>query len=91
MSYGAVNVSNAPTLIVAGNCKRQELTIINNSSSVDIFIGPDANVTTSNGIPLYASQRNDRWKGPGMTWLGDIWGITASSTADVRYWEVAHG
>jgi len=87
MAYGAVTVTNTATLIVADNCKRQELTIANNSSSVDIFVGPDASVTKDNGIPLYASQRNDKWKGPGGSWLGPIYGITASSTADVRFWE----
>ena len=87
MAYGAVSVGNTATLIVADNCQRQELTIVNNSSTVDIYVGPDASVSVANGIPLYANQRNDRWKGPGGSWLGPIYGICAS-TADTRYWEV---
>jgi hypothetical protein len=87
MAYGAVTVGNTATLIVAANCARQELTLVNNSSSVDIFVGPDASVSVANGIPLYASQRNDRWKGPGGSWLGAVYGI-CSSSADIRYWEV---
>jgi hypothetical protein len=86
--YGSIVVGNTATLICAANTQRQELTIVNYSSSVDIFVGPDASVTAANGIPLYAQQRNDRWKGPGGSWLGPIYGITSSSTADVRYWEV---
>ena len=87
MSYNAVTVTNTPTLIVGANCRRQELTLVNNSS-VDIFVGPDASITSSNAVPLFASQRNDRWKGPGGSWLGDIYGVTASGSADIRFWEV---
>jgi hypothetical protein len=88
MAYNAVSVGTTATLICAGNTKRQELTIVNASTSVDIFVGPDDSISAANGIPLYAQQRNDRWKGPGGSWLGDVYGITASGTADIRYWEV---
>ena len=86
MAYAAVTVTNVATLIVDANCARQELFITNNSSSVDIFIGPDASVTAASGLPLDANQREERDRGFG-TWLGPVYGITASGSADVRYWE----
>ena len=88
MAYGSISVGNTATLICAANTKRQELTIVNTSETVNIFVGPDASVTAANGIILYGMQRNDRWKGPGGSWLGPIYGITASDTADIRYWEI---
>lgn len=89
MAYASVTVTDSATLIVGANTKRQELTIVNTSETVNVFTGPDSSITTSNAIPLYAMQRNDRWKGPGGSWLGPIYAICPTGqTADVRYWEV---
>lgn len=89
MAYGNVTANDVAKILVANNSKRQELTIVNYSSTTDVFLGPDSSVTSSNGIPLFSLQRNDRWKGPAGSYLGDIYIICASGqTADIRYWEV---
>ena len=86
MAYKNVNVTSTATLIIAANAKRQELIITNNSTTPDAFIGMDSSVTTANGLPLYAGQTRERSRGFAI-WLGDIYGITASGTADIRVWE----
>lgn len=88
MAYNTVTVTTSATLIAAANPKRQELIITNNSISTDIYIGQDANVTTANGLPLYANQTRERSRNGGTYgWLGPVYGICASGTADIRYWE----
>lgn len=81
-----VNVGNTATLIAAANPKRQELIITNNSVSPDAYIGPDSSVTTTTGLPLYAGQTRERSRGFSI-WLGPVYGIVASGTADIRVWE----
>lgn len=81
-----VNIGNTATLIIAANAARQELIITNNSTSPDIYIGPDNTVTTTNGLPLYAGQTRERSRGFSIH-LGDVYGISASGTADIRVWQ----
>lgn len=82
----AVTVTNTATLIIAANSARQELVMTNNSVTTDIFIGPDSSVTASTGLPLYANQTRERSRGFAIH-LGDVYGITASGTADIRVWQ----
>ncbi len=86
MSYGSTTVTTTATQIIASNTKRKNLTIANTSDSYIVYIGPDSSVTTSNGIPLYENQTRDQDKIP-EGYLGPVYGIVSSSTADVRYWE----
>jgi len=86
MAYGSKTVTNVATKIISANYERKTLCLTNLSESVLVYIGPDASVTTANGFPLYQTQSLDNKKVSGF-YLGDIYGITASSTADVRYWE----
>lgn len=88
-SYGNVNVTTVAIQIVAANNARRGLVITNTSSSVDIYYGPDASVTTSTGLPLYANQTLTLDKVP-EGYGGAIYGITASGTAAVRYWQNAN-
>ena len=81
-----VSVGNTATLIIAANAARQELIITNNSVSPDIYIGPDSSVTAVTGLPLYAGQTREKSRGFAIH-LGDVYGITASGTADIRVWE----
>lgn len=81
-----VNVTTSAILIVAANAARQELIITNNSTSPDIFIGPDNTVTATTGLPLYAGQTRERSRGFAIH-LGDVYGISASGTADIRVWQ----
>lgn len=85
-TVGNVSVGTAATLIIGANAARQELSLANYSASPDVFIGPDDTVTTSNGLPLLSSTELHRDRGHG-TWLGDVWGIVATGTADVRFWQ----
>ena len=85
-TYGAVTVQSAsPTLIIGANGYRKG-TLITNNSTVTIYLGFDSSVTTSTGTPVLASGyfRNS---GERDAWRGDIYGIAASSTANVRYME----
>ena len=47
----------------------------------------DDSVTSSNGFKVYPNQ--SLGKSSLLTdWRGPVYGITASSTADVRYWDI---
>ncbi|KKK95046.1 hypothetical protein LCGC14_2676730 [marine sediment metagenome] len=87
MAYNTVTVTTSATLIVADNTKRKVLTLVNTSETIPVYIGPDSSITTSNAIPLYETQTQDSSKTFGF-WSGPVYGIVASGTADVRYWEV---
>lgn len=87
-TYGNVAVSTTPILIVAANAARQEIWLCNYSVAPDCFIGFDANVTTTTGFPLFASGNQQASRGEGSTYLGDLWGVTSSGTADIRFKEV---
>ena len=86
MAYNTITVTTAATLIVAGNTARRNLTIVNTSEAVPVYIGPDASITTSNAIPLYETGTRDQDRVP-EGYLGPIYGIVSTGTADVRYWE----
>ena len=87
MAYNTVTVADTATLIVAANTQRRNLTIVNSSLIATVFIGPDASITTANAIPLYGSSTRDQDRIP-EGYQGPIYGIVATGTADVRYWEV---
>jgi len=87
MAYGAVSVGNTATKIINNNCGRQALMLVNNSSDTIVYLGTDSSVTTTTGLPLFYYSTRDFTKTFGY-YNGDIYGITASGTADIRYWEV---
>lgn len=89
-SYGnpIVLVSGTtPTLVINANPNRQELRFINYSTSPDAFLGMDTNVTITNGWPLMAGTEQDASRGFGSMYLGAVYCVTASGTADIRVWE----
>ena len=86
MAYGTVTVSDTATKIVDAQTDRQELTLVNNSENV-VYLGQDDSVTTSNGVPLYETQTQNRSLTTGF-WRGPVYGIVSSGSSDVRYWEV---
>jgi len=81
-----VTVTNSATKIVGANTARLSL-VIENNGSVTVYIGPDTSVSSSNGIPILSSGSFQEDSGGARMYQGDIYGITASSTSDVRYWE----
>jgi hypothetical protein len=86
MGYNSVSIGTASTLIVAENCKRKVLSLVNYTSSGIVFIGPDANITIENALPLLEYSTRDSTKTFGY-YLGPIYGIASAGTANVRYWE----
>jgi len=89
MAYGTITVTDSATLIIANSDQRKALKITNMSEGTVVYIGPDSSITTTNGTPLYETQKSeDTFLGLGF-WRGDIYGIvTTTGSADVRYWEV---
>lgn len=86
MSYGSRTVLTTATLIVSANEKRRNLSITNSSLYGVVYIGPDSSITTATGLPLYENSTRDQDRVP-EGYLGPVYGIVASGTADVRYWE----
>ena len=89
MAMGAVSVADSATLIVAANTARHSLLIGNNSAQT-VFIG-DSTVSIANGIPIPAAGTFLEDSGGTTLWGGDVYGVVASSTADVHYWERTRG
>lgn len=85
-TYGAVSVGTTATLIIADNCNRKEIIITNASDDTVVYIGMDDQVTAATGTPFYENQTRGGSKDFGW-WAGPIYGITASGSADVRFWE----
>ena len=87
MGWGKIAVTTTATLIIPANTRRQELRLVNYSTSPDCFIGMDSSVTAQNGFALMAGSEQDASRSMGSTYLGDIYGITSTGTADIRWWE----
>jgi hypothetical protein len=84
-TYNAVTVTASATLIKASNANRLSLQITNTSGEV-CYIGFDTSVSSTNGFPL---AQNDVLSLTGSDlYTGAVYGITASSTANIRYFEI---
>lgn len=88
MAYGTktITATTGGTLIVDANPQRIGLILVNTSTQT-VYLGHDTNVTTANGIPLLTNGNLTEDSGGTKMYCGPIYGITASSTSDVRYWE----
>lgn len=87
-TYNTVTVLTDAKVIIPANSDRVNAIISNASGAVILYIGPDASVTTANGIPIAVSTTanlNNFME----SYKGNVYGITGS-TADVRYWENAN-
>jgi hypothetical protein len=76
-----VTVANTATALTVADCTRGIL-FVGNSSAVTVYVG-GSDVTTANGLPIAAA--GTITISPGYTTL---YGIVASSTADVRVMEI---
>ena len=83
--YNTVTITTSATEIVDANNGRTML-LLANDGTAKIYIGPDANITTSNGIPMFQGEKLTRDHFP-EGYKGAIYGIVSSGTVDVRYWE----
>lgn len=86
MAYNAVTITTAATQILAANNERRGSMIFNTSNQA-VYIGMDANVTTSNGIPIPATTGTFLNMGQNAVWKGAIFGVVSGTTADCRFWE----
>ena len=88
MSYGSVTVPSGSAILIVGyNDKRKSL-IITNEGSSNVYLGSDSLVTSATGISV--EDTNGKYtedSGGTRMYLGDIYGISADSTNDIRYWE----
>ena len=82
----SVSVTNIATLILADNPMRLSL-IITNVSPDTVFIGQDATITSSTGIPIIQNGTFTEDSGGTKMYCGPIWGVTSGGTVDVRVWE----
>lgn len=81
-----VTVSNTATKIVGFNEKRVSL-ILQNLGSVTVYFGPDSSIVAGQEPFLLQDGSLEEDTSGGRNWRGDIYGITASGTSDVVYWE----
>ena len=86
MSYGTKTVTTAASKIVGAETNRHSL-VLYNVGDATVFFGPDSSVTAANGIPLKKDVSFQADSGGVKLYMGDVWAITAASTADLRYWE----
>jgi len=80
----AVTVTTSTTQILASNANRKSYAVVGNA---DWYLGFSTGLTTTNGFKLAADQSYvDGGQG---VYTGEVWGIVASGTADVRVIEVS--
>ena len=82
----AVDVTGVATLILPQSVKRTSFYMFNNGAQ-RVFIGETAaQATVLTGFPLEPFSQFSEDEGNNI-WKGDIWGITAGTTEEIRYWE----
>lgn len=87
--FGAFTVTNSETTFAMGSLTTTQVgeLIIQNLGTVDVFVGPKGNVTTSNGIKIPAANGTGTTQMGGMLTLQagfEIGAITSGGSADVR-------
>lgn len=70
-----------PTASPSAPLNRVVASLVNLSTTVDVWLGTDNTVTPSTGYPLKAGGSHD------VQSNGDIYGVTASGSATVAIWE----
>lgn len=84
-AYGNNTVTIVATKIIATNLSSRKSVIVQNLGSKDVYFGHDASITSLTATRIGSGQSLELPYGPTL----DVYGITASGTADVRYNEVA--
>lgn len=84
-AHGATSVGNTATDIVGTDLTGRAQVVLQNLGNKDAYIGNSNAVTTSNGIILPSGGTIVLDAGASI----DLHGITASGTADIRYFELA--
>jgi hypothetical protein len=76
MTTAQISVTTSPTLLCAANAMSQRVTVHNNETSQQIFLG-DSSVTTSTGIHLDGKEERQIILNPGE----GLWGIAANTNS----------
>ena len=76
MTTAQVSVTSAATLLCAADAMSQRVTIHNNETSQQIFLG-NSGVTTSTGIHLDGKEERQIILNPGE----GLWGVSANTNA----------
>lgn len=84
-SYGNVTITTTATSIVAPSVAGRRGFVLTNNGSVVLYLGFDSSVSTTNGIQILPQDKFEM-EGDDAVFKGPVYGITGSSTADVRYW-----
>jgi hypothetical protein len=86
MAYGTKTIAATAggTLILNANPQRIGIILVNTSAET-VYIGHDTSVTTANGIPLKTDMNLTESSGGEKMYQGPYYGITATSTSDLRY------
>lgn len=77
---GQASPTTSEVLIVAANPKRRQVWITNTHATLPVFVGATG-LSAVNGFPIMAGQTQK------IEWTGAIYGITASSTVVVGYFD----
>lgn len=94
MAYGAKTVpATANGIQVVDKCLSRISLWLYNNSAVTIWLGEDDSVTTANGWPLLAGEKEKiTHEGNAdslpLFYRDAVYAIVASGTADLRYWEM---
>lgn len=84
MQYNTVSVASTATAILTGNAARAGY-ILHNAGEVNIYLGGNNSVTTSNGTILSPGEKI--LADGGSAYNGAIWGIVSGGTCDLRFFE----
>lgn len=84
-SYGALSITSTAAEFLGSPLAGRKLLLLQNLGSKDVFIGFDSSVTSSNGLMLAKHSSIELPFGDNL----DVFMITASGTADVRYIQLA--
>ena len=84
-TFVSITVTTTATRLLTANTARTSFLMVNNGSA-SVFIGENNTVTTSNGLPIASGGQLAEDRGVRL-YLGDVFGIVASGTEDMRVWE----
>ena len=81
-----VTVSSTATKIASSNDRRISI-LVQNSGSQTVYLGKNDSITASEEPYISSDGVYQEDNSGGQMWLGDIYGITSTGTADIVYWE----
>jgi hypothetical protein len=81
-SYGQNTVTTVAEVLVRHRRTRGAVLIQNLHASNDLYVGPDASVTSANGILIPAGVDK------AIPTSGPVYAIASAADTDVRFWEI---